>query len=482
MVGIPGRSKGCKTCRRRKIGCDLQEPQCGQCKKSGRHCEGFDKDIAFIHRTPQGLLRKGQEQCQGPAPWETSCGANSTSTKQIPPQINNAAIYVDGMLHTFLVAFLPSSPILPLSHHSNITVPPAPWMRIAIALPRRGPLLSTALQALCMTKIARAHGDQALLMQGMAAHTQALRALQNAINDRNTALTDETLAAIRVLGTYELHEGTMGSVVGWTSHEEGVDQLVQLRGFNSSQYESELGQALFGEVRRSAMIRGLQFFKGSFFSETRWCIEPWGTKPKDYVQQLYDIGLLLPPILEELHTIQSLPNAPRRAQIWQRCQHLEDRFSAWHARLLTLFPTPPYWEEPAELMDRSSDIRPGPFEASFDFLNIHVADSLDFFWALRILLHTVLRRLSGAPEQSDAIIGACACNIARSVPYFTQPKCGFLGVQWLIFPLKTAFSAFRQMGWEIEWEWSRGVLVAMKNRGISYGGDIVDAQWGERVR
>ncbi|OOO12173.1 Protein of unknown function DUF3468 [Aspergillus oryzae] len=446
MVGIPGRSKGCKTCRRRKTGCDLQEPQCGQCKKSGRHCEGFDKDIAFIHRTPQGLLRKGQEQCQGPAPWETSCGANSTSTKQIPPQINNAAIYVDGMLHTFLVAFLPSSPILPLSHHSNITVPPAPWMRIAIAHPRRGPLLSTALQALCITKIARAHGDQALLMQGMAAHTQALRALQNATNDRNTALTDETMAAIRVLGTYELHEGTMGSVVGWTSHEEGVDQLVQLRGFNSSQYESELGQALFGEVRRSAMIRGLQFFKGSFFSETRWCTEPWGTKPKDYVQLLYDIGLLLPPILEELHTIQSLPNDPRRAQIWQ------------------------------------SDIRPGPFEASFDFLNIHVADGLDFFWALRILLHTVLRRLSDAPEQSDAIIGVCACNIARSVPYFTQPKCGFLGVQWLIFPLKTAFSAFRQMGWKTEWEWSRGVMVAMKNRGVSYGGDLVEAQWGERVR
>lgn len=230
------------------------------------------------------------------------------------------------------------------------------------------------------------------------------------------------------------------------------------------------------------MIRGLQFFKGSFFSETRWCTEPWGTKPRDYVQLLYDIGQLLPPILEELHTIQSLPNDPRRAQIWQRCQHLEDRFSAWHARLLTLFPTPQYWEEPAELMDRSSDIRPGPFEASFDFLNIHVADGLDFFWALRILLHTVLRRLSDAPEQSDAIIGVCACNIARSVPYFTQPKCGFLGVQWLIFPLKTAFSAFRQMGWKTEWEWSRGVMVAMKNRGVSYGGDLVEAQWGERVR
>ncbi|KAE8370194.1 hypothetical protein BDV27DRAFT_90221 [Aspergillus caelatus] len=488
MVGIPGRSKGCKTCRRRKIGCDLQEPQCGQCSKSGHHCEGFRKEIAFIHRTPQGLLRKGQEMSPGPAPWEdrAQCGASSTFMTQMPPQLNNAAIYLDGMFHTFLVAFLPSSSILPPTHHSNITAPAAPWMRIAVTLPRRGPLLSLALQALCMTKIARVHGDQALLMQGMAVHAQALRALQNVIYNKTTAFADETLAAIRVLGTYELHEGTMGSVVGWTSHERGVDQLVQLRGFSSSQYESELGQALFAEARRSAMIRGLQFYKATFFGEKRWCIEPWGARPKDYIQQLYDIGLLLPPILEELHTIQGLPKDPRRAQIWQRCQHLDDRFNAWHARLLTLFGTIPYWEEPAELGARSADILPGPFMTSFDFLHIHVADGLGFFWALRLLLHNVMRGLSeaqgAATEEHGAVIADCACNIARSVLYFTQPEIGYLGVQWLIFPLKTALTAFRQMGWETEWQWSRGVLVAMKNRGISYGGDIVEAQWGERIQ
>lgn len=168
---------------------------------------------------------------------------------QMPPQVDNAAVYVDGLLDTFLVVYLPSSSILPPIHQFNLES----WLQVAIALPRRGRLLSTALQALCMTKIGRVHGNKALLMQGMTAHGQALRALQNAMQNTKTAVADETLAAMRVLGMYEFHEGTMGSVIGWTSHEEGVERLMQLRGFSCSQHESELGKALFTGARRSAV-------------------------------------------------------------------------------------------------------------------------------------------------------------------------------------------------------------------------------------
>ncbi|KAK9353310.1 hypothetical protein V1523DRAFT_440333 [Lipomyces doorenjongii] len=40
MAGVPGGSKGCLTCRRRKIKCDLQTPVCMQCVKSRRQCSG----------------------------------------------------------------------------------------------------------------------------------------------------------------------------------------------------------------------------------------------------------------------------------------------------------------------------------------------------------------------------------------------------------------------------------------------------------
>ncbi|KAK9372157.1 uncharacterized protein V1513DRAFT_420801 [Lipomyces chichibuensis] len=40
MVGVAGGSKGCSTCRNRKIKCDLQLPVCGQCIRSRRQCSG----------------------------------------------------------------------------------------------------------------------------------------------------------------------------------------------------------------------------------------------------------------------------------------------------------------------------------------------------------------------------------------------------------------------------------------------------------
>ncbi|KAK9326070.1 hypothetical protein V1517DRAFT_370602 [Lipomyces orientalis] len=40
MVGVAGGSRGCSTCRRRKIKCDLHAPVCGQCVRSRRQCSG----------------------------------------------------------------------------------------------------------------------------------------------------------------------------------------------------------------------------------------------------------------------------------------------------------------------------------------------------------------------------------------------------------------------------------------------------------
>lgn len=120
---------------------------------------------------------------------------------------------------------------------------------------------------------------------------------------------------------------------------------------------------------------------------------------------------------------------------------------------------------------------------SFDFLNIRIADSLSVFWALRIILHIVLRTVHSAKlKENDLVIKTCARSITKSVPYFMRPDTGYLGMQWIIFPLETALSAFQQMRQENEWKWSRDALAVVEIRGIRYGGDIVEAQWGEQIK
>ncbi|RYE13761.1 MAG: Zn(II)2Cys6 transcription factor, partial [Sphingobacteriales bacterium] len=47
MVGVRS-SRGCKACRRKKRGCDLSKPICGQCQKIGAKCAYEDRSYTFV--------------------------------------------------------------------------------------------------------------------------------------------------------------------------------------------------------------------------------------------------------------------------------------------------------------------------------------------------------------------------------------------------------------------------------------------------
>ncbi|KAH6719104.1 hypothetical protein BKA61DRAFT_571144 [Leptodontidium sp. MPI-SDFR-AT-0119] len=50
MGGIPGTSKRCIICRRRKIKCDLQHPICIRCSRSWYQCGGYSTRTVYVHR------------------------------------------------------------------------------------------------------------------------------------------------------------------------------------------------------------------------------------------------------------------------------------------------------------------------------------------------------------------------------------------------------------------------------------------------
>ncbi|KJR82369.1 uncharacterized protein SPSK_03074 [Sporothrix schenckii 1099-18] len=53
MVGVPGKFKGCETCRLRRVKCDNTRPYCKKCHDTGRECAGYDRETVFIIGTPQ---------------------------------------------------------------------------------------------------------------------------------------------------------------------------------------------------------------------------------------------------------------------------------------------------------------------------------------------------------------------------------------------------------------------------------------------
>ncbi|POR37959.1 Putative D-lactate dehydrogenase, mitochondrial [Tolypocladium paradoxum] len=53
MVGVPGKYKGCETCRRRRVKCSNERPYCSNCTNNGRQCEGYERERVFITGTPE---------------------------------------------------------------------------------------------------------------------------------------------------------------------------------------------------------------------------------------------------------------------------------------------------------------------------------------------------------------------------------------------------------------------------------------------
>ncbi|PGG96400.1 hypothetical protein AJ79_09595 [Helicocarpus griseus UAMH5409] len=71
MVNVAGRSKGCSTCRQRRVKCDEHRPICVRCEKGGFKCDG-PKEVRFIkgtivksrrslHQTPPSAPLNGNE-------------------------------------------------------------------------------------------------------------------------------------------------------------------------------------------------------------------------------------------------------------------------------------------------------------------------------------------------------------------------------------------------------------------------------------
>ncbi|KAG8666257.1 hypothetical protein FPOAC2_11362 [Fusarium poae] len=83
MVGVPGKYKGCETCRRRRVKCSNERPHCHKCIASGKECEGYERERVFITGTPQNKGRVASHPKKGSSSKKT----RSPSAKKPPRAI-----------------------------------------------------------------------------------------------------------------------------------------------------------------------------------------------------------------------------------------------------------------------------------------------------------------------------------------------------------------------------------------------------------
>ena len=233
MVGVAGKSKGCNSCRARRIKarilrqisqehsidlrkCDLGQPECDKCLRIGRHCPGYRRDAVFINyggssasasaaitgsapstiENTQGIPETGTAMARPARAPRTQPSREEQPSLQLVAQVNNHHAFRNQFAGEFLRIYLPSFP--------NCPKVPLTWLQLVFDVSAEGPALDSATTAVTLSVIGKSAGDSRLSMESARRYGQALQQLQKALWDERLMYKDETLAACDALLLYEV--------------------------------------------------------------------------------------------------------------------------------------------------------------------------------------------------------------------------------------------------------------------------------------
>ncbi|KAF2642472.1 hypothetical protein P280DRAFT_505883 [Massarina eburnea CBS 473.64] len=263
MSSYRGRpSKGCDSCRSRKVKCDETKPICVRCTKSGHECRYRDHaDLLFRNQTVQAA-QKAEDSWRKRSKLHQRKGSdNTTPTSTSPPKTQkpissserHASIatrpdvesFVDfssfnklflaptiqpdirrlayeRLIYDFVVVESPSNPPGEVSD--------ALWDFIPhlYEQARPGSCVSTIIEAVSYVNFAsRCHAPQAIALSEESI-SKGIKLLQATIADKDMSLTDEALCSVFMMGLYE--NLALARWAGtYAAHSNGASALLQLR-------------------------------------------------------------------------------------------------------------------------------------------------------------------------------------------------------------------------------------------------------------
>lgn len=198
MPGVP-RSKGCENCRRRKKGCDLKRP-CGRCIHLGLQCD-FGRGFKFIDETqPEKHKPTSSRKTHDHHPVTTYKHAEVSSGT-----LENAALHdLDKSAHqanaigTFWDAYATSS------YGTRATTMTSQKLLKDVMHESSDPALRSALLSLAMGRLSRISGHEDARRQAATQYSVSIAEIRKAISHPQRKFDDGLLAAVMVLGTYEV--------------------------------------------------------------------------------------------------------------------------------------------------------------------------------------------------------------------------------------------------------------------------------------
>ncbi|KAL2801606.1 hypothetical protein BJX63DRAFT_416976 [Aspergillus granulosus] len=219
MVNVAGRSKGCLTCRARKIKCDLSQPECSNCTRNGHVCRGYERPRVFVNYAastaataaanpnPIQEMLAPKPTCTGAKRWRVYISANACENVQPARTDTRIVASPDSrpsersqFLSRFLDSFCPDGyeAIAPSERSAHF------WIHDLFLLHGRSAVLDKAFSTLATTYIGESNRDPQLQRHAAVLYDRSLRDLAQLMGQGGGATDNNVLAAIMCMGFTEV--------------------------------------------------------------------------------------------------------------------------------------------------------------------------------------------------------------------------------------------------------------------------------------
>lgn len=503
MVGVPGRSKACNTCRQRKVSCSLEKPECRTCLKSSRVCTGYQRERIFL--LDQRTEGKGPKCYRKPvnhtAAVVTEHKRKTIPLKKqfektvhpiIPEEITPVAriltpslrsVYREQILSDLVELSIPDSYQI-IENQRASESQPGSWFAMLPSLPDMTSALETALFAISIAKLGRIKQDPGLIHESLKFYTGGLIELQKALWSPRLMYRDETVAASMALVLYEAMECPERSIAGWRNHMHGCVKLFELKGPKA--FNSIFGHQVFLSFRLMEIQLALTERRPTFLADPVWIDRPWANFDKTSFHKFLDILVALPNTIADgyrlLEPLVLGKEVDHEAillgivELLKRCWKLDEEFKAFYTDLETTYLGPLYWPNLSGVSEPDVDdsTQGKIFPVSFHFPNFQMAHLCALYWTASCILwsgmrysYTLLASFQIDPSlfqlpllEHRVDVASCARNICQSLEYFTREEHRVLGMTALVFPLKVAIETFNDaQGCERELAWALAAMT-----------------------
>ncbi|OPB44864.1 Zn2Cys6 transcriptional regulator [Trichoderma guizhouense] len=423
MVGVPGRSKGCITCRRRKKGCDKSLPGCHQCIRSGLTCEGYGRDLVWVNTTPDGDDGKvkphpphGKAAAGQQRPWSviytTKTNKSNNNSTAVALHDSLARSARENLFFGMLISM--SLPYGHLLSPKASAISTNGWVAAVDEYYNREPAIRYAALAMSAgfmgvqdrnNKIAQ---YSQLTLQGLEAYNRAIHEMVKGLKDAKRSKNDGVLVAARILQSYELF---FGSAPDWRAHIEGQLSLFLARGPES--FTTGQAHQLYVDGRVLVVMLCIGRRTQSPLHSPEWRTVPWRTIPKSVKDKLMDIMEDIPFMLVSYDNLRACQDPDRADELRQiamlNCEHISNSLDIWEQ------------EMGADLHQFDYNVVGSPLPEPKDDTEFSLVYLSSVYWGARLILYSTLGMMNMAYAAASASPGTDSVPSLSGSPASSAP-------------------------------------------------------------